>query len=375
MSSLFETLGVNKEILKSLSGMGIQVPTPVQQKVIGPFLQGGDLLVEAPTGTGKTCAFGIPVAQMMQREGRSPQALILSPTRELALQTTEVLRRLVQHLPGIRVAAVYGGENIQRQMAALRQRPQIVVATPGRLVDLLGRGSVDLGHLRMVVLDEADRMLDMGFRQDLNRIMDRVPAKRQTVLLSATMSREIKGVAERYQHRPQTIRIAPQTLAADAITQYFARVQTGQKNAELLSLLTAKQYPLALVFVRTKRRASSLALLLEKKGLRAGALHGNMSQPQRDRMMQKYRKGEVDVLVATDIAARGLDVHNIDAVINYDLPEDSDTYTHRIGRTGRAQHKGIALTFVDMAEEAKVRQIAQRSAVKLVPCGELAAAL
>ena len=373
-NTTFAELGVSPEILRNLRHMQFHGATPVQSKAIGPFLRGSDLLVEAPTGTGKTCAFGIPIVPRLDPAARAPQALIISPTRELALQITAVLLRLGQNMPTFRVAAIYGGENISRQFAALRQRPQIIVATPGRLADHLDRGTIRLDEIRTVVLDEADRMLDMGFRRDLNRIMERIPKERQTAMFSATLSSEILDVAKAYQRRPETIRVDPGTATLDAVRQYVTEVQTGYKNVELFSLLESGLYPLSLVFVRTKRRAASLAITLAKRGLHAGALHGNMSQPQRDRVMRQYRQGELDILVATDIAARGLDVQNINAVINYDLPEDRDAYTHRIGRTGRAQQRGVALTFVEREEFTKLRQIISGRQIEMIPSQALAAA-
>lgn len=367
MNNHFQSFGVCAEILKTLPRMRIVDPTPVQSQTIRPFLDGKDLLVEAPTGTGKTCAFGIPIVQGTDRAATAPQTLILCPTRELALQTTSVLRRLAEYLPGVRVAAIYGGENIQRQFAALREKPQIIVATPGRLVDHIDRRSIDLSHIGVLVLDEADCMLDMGFQRDLNRILGTVPQQRQTALLSATLSGEIRDIATKHLHNPVAVRVARDSVATHSVKQYFAKVPGDRKNDELIALLQAKQYPLALVFVRTKRKAASLARRLEKEGLLAGALHGNMSQPQRDRMMKAFRRRKVNILVATDIAARGIDVKEIDAVINFDIPEDSDAYTHRIGRTGRAEHQGIALTFVAGEEMGKMSRIAGNRNIQVIP--------
>ncbi len=370
---MFAGVELSPEIQMAISGMGFVKATPVQEKTILPFLNGSDLIVQAPTGTGKTGAFGIPIVQSIDACSTQAQALILSPTRELAIQTARVLQKLAQHRKGVRVATLYGGENIQRQFAILRRRPQIIVATPGRLLDHIERRSVNLGTVKTVVLDEADRMLDMGFQEDLNGILSAVPAQRQTVLFSATISRGIQQIAKNYQRDAKHIVIKQDTLTVKTVQQFYTPVNNGGKKGELLALLRGNEHALCLVFVNTKRMADMLCDELKRQAFRVDALHGDINQQKRERIMNSFRTGGLDILVATDVAARGIDVGNIDLVVNYDLPIDSDCYVHRIGRTGRADRSGTAHTFVYCQEVGMLHAIMrdtnaaiQRTTPKLV---------
>ncbi len=365
----FENLPISKEMLARLSGMCFTSATPVQSLAIEPLISGLDVAVQAPTGTGKTLAFGIPVLERINSISAALQTLILCPTRELALQITAVLRGLAGCKPGIRIAAIYGGEKIEKQFAALRRHPQIVVATPGRLLDHMERRTIRLQDVSTVVLDEADRMLDMGFRPDLNRILDSVPAQRQTALFSATLSREILAIAQTYQHDPKILKVEQTSLTVESVRQYYSEVLKGAKEEKLYSLLKEEDYALTLVFVNTKRMAKRLAERMQEKGFRADALHGDMRQSQRERVMMQYRTGKLDVLIATDVASRGIDVSNIDAVINYDIPLDSESYVHRIGRTGRADQNGIAHTIIYPEERTQLKTMMRSLRAMIIPTG------
>ena len=347
--------------------MNFTIPTPVQEAAISPMLEKQDLLVQAPTGTGKTCAFGIPVVEGIDAQSRAIQAVILCPTRELAIQTAAVLRQLTTYTPGIRVTALYGGEPIQRQIMALRRKPQIIVATPGRMIDHINRRTTRLSNVNCVVLDEADRMLDMGFREDMDTILQSIPEERQTVLFSATISDGIKRIALEYQTDARRIHIQQDALTVEKVEQYYSEIRGKVKTSALFELLSEKRFPLSLVFVATKAMADTLAEKLTEAGFCADSLHGDLHQRQRDKVMEKYRSGKVNVLVATDVAARGIDVNNIDAVINYDIPIDADSYVHRIGRTGRANQSGFAYTFIYPKERGKLRNIISSTNAAIIP--------
>ncbi len=369
----FKDLGISDDIQVSLDRMKFEKPTPVQELTIGCFLEGDDLLVQAPTGTGKTGAFGMPIVQQIDRTQRISQALILCPTRELAVQVADVLRNLAKNKPGIRIATLYGGESIKKQLDSLRKTPHIIVATPGRLMDHMHRQTVGLKHLRTVVLDEADRMLDMGFRKDMEKILRATPKDRQTVLFSATLPQEIYMIANQFLKKDaREIRVEQESLAVETVKQYYTIVPTGYKNEILVTLLKNNDLPLTLIFVNMKHRADKLATQLRKKGVRAAALHGDMNQNQRDRVMKQYRLGQLDTLVATDIAARGIDVKNIDAVINYDAPLDDEGYVHRIGRTGRAEQEGVAYTFINQDEDEfdRMRKMIQNLNIEISPMAD-----
>lgn len=363
----FTDLGISSDIQKSLRRMKFEKPTPVQALTIAPFLAGEDLLVQAPTGTGKTGAFGMPIIQQIDCASRTTQALILGPTRELALQIASVLRSLAESKPGIRIATIYGGESIDKQLASLRNAPHIIVATPGRLLDHMQRKTVQLAAIRTVVLDEADRMLDMGFRKDMERILRATPENRQTVMFSATIPQEIYIIASQFQKQKREIRVEQKSLAVETVRQYYTAVHPGGKSDALIALLENNDFPLTLVFVNMKHRADKVAVQLQRKGFRAAALHGNMNQNQRDRVMKQYRLGKLDTLVATDVAARGIDVKNIDAVINYDAPLDDESYVHRIGRTGRAEQEGVAYTLIHQDEADRLRKMIRHLKIDISP--------
>ena len=342
---------------RAVAAMGFSEATPVQRRAIPAFLQGQDLIVQAPTGTGKTAAFGIPIVQMTDSSRRGAQALILSPTRELAIQTAQAMQKLAQFQKGLRVATLYGGEPIARQLSALRAQPQIIIATPGRLIDHIRRRSLSLSAVRIVVLDEADRMLDMGFQDELNSVLASVPTDRQTVLFSATLPKGILDIAQNYQRGAKHIAVRQDTLTVASVRQFYTTVNKGEKQAELMALLKEARPRLCLIFVNTKRMADTLCDQLKGQALRADVLHGDIHQQKRERIMKAFRTGRLDILVATDVAARGIDVRNIDLVVNFDLPSDSESYVHRIGRTGRAERSGTAHTLIYRREIRRLNAI------------------
>lgn len=364
---IFSELNVSKEILKAVEKMGFEETTPIQSQSIPLILEGKDVIAQAPTGTGKTCAFGIPLIEGIDIENEAVQGLILCPTRELVIQTTQELIKLTQFIKGIKIVPVYGGQDIDRQIMALKKRPQIIVATPGRMMDHLRRRTVKIGALKMIILDEADEMLNMGFREDIDIILETVPKERQTVLFSATLSKEIMDIANRYQKNAEMIKVSHKELTIPTIEQYYIEVG-GQKKVEVLSrLVDAKNYKLCLVFCNTKRKVDELTSDLSARGYSVEALHGDMKQSQRDRVMQRFRKGSIDILIATDVAARGIDVDDIEAVFNFDIPSDEEYYVHRIGRTGRAKKSGISYTFVSGKEMYKLRDIMRYTKSTIVP--------
>ncbi|MCL2393009.1 MAG: DEAD/DEAH box helicase [Oscillospiraceae bacterium] len=371
MITHFEQFQLSPELMLALKKMNFQTPSPVQAATITPMLARQDVLVQAPTGTGKTAAFGIPIIENIDPEDRHIQAVILCPTRELAVQTTSVLKQLLAFKPSIRVLALYGGEPIHHQVTALKRRPQIIVATPGRLIDHMKRRTTRLSRVRCIVLDEADRMLDMGFRDDIASILQSLPTERQTVLFSATVSNEIKNIAATYQTSAQHICIEQETLPAHKIKQYYAEVPRISKLPALLHLLENQNFKLCLVFVATKSMANTLSQQLTTAGHPAEAIHGDLHQNQRNKVMQRYRRGKISLLVATDVAARGIDVDGIDAVINFDIPGDPDSYVHRIGRTGRADRNGIAYTLIDAKERSKLKNIISTTKAEITHAAEM----
>jgi ATP-dependent RNA helicase DeaD len=353
----FDQLPLSEEVLKSVRDMGFREASPIQAEAIPCLLQGMDIIGQAQTGTGKTAAFAIPVIERLDATQRHIQALILCPTRELAVQVAEEFRKLLKYRPDLSVVSIYGGEPIARQFRALSRNPQIIVGTPGRLLDHFRRGSIRLNKVRMVILDEADEMLDMGFRDDLETIVKATPKARQTVLFSATMSKPILELASQYQREPQHIKVTPAKRETTQIEQLYVEVQQRKKLSTLVYLIEFHQVKLALVFCNTKRQVDELVKLLRDQGYPADGLHGGLTQPKRDKVMNGFRKGTVQFLVATDVAARGIDVRNIEAVFNYDLPQDIENYIHRIGRTGRAGKSGRAYTFVERKELHQLKKI------------------
>ncbi|MGI6183924.1 MAG: DEAD/DEAH box helicase [Candidatus Fimadaptatus sp.] len=345
------------EVRRAIADMGFETPTPIQQMTIPEIVKGRDIVGQAQTGTGKTAAFGIPLINRIDIQNRRPQALVLCPTRELALQVARELTRMAKYMTGLRILPVYGGQPIEAQLRFLRQGAQVIVGTPGRVIDHITRGTLDLSTISYAVLDEADEMLDMGFRDDIQTILDNTPEDRQTLLFSATMPRPILMLAQRYQREPQYIRVQSSELTVDTIEQVYIEVMPGQKTVALSRVLDMYDPALTLVFVNTKLGAEEVVTYLQKQGYAASALHGDMRQVERDNIMARFRAGIVKVLVATDVAARGLDVKGIEAVINYDIPQDVDQYVHRIGRTGRAGKLGKAFTFVVGRELARMWDI------------------
>ncbi len=361
----FSDLHLSHEIGKAIEVMGFEEPTSIQALVI-PLIQAGhDVTAQAQTGTGKTSAFGIPVIESIDPSQRVVQAIVLCPTRELAIQIAEEFSHLLQYFPKITVLPVYGGQPIERQLRALASGVHIVIGTPGRVMDHLKRRTLILDHVTKVVLDEADQMLDMGFRDDIELILKKVPQKRQTMLFSATMPQPIIEISKRFQTKPEFVRVQYQELVVPLIEQSYIEVKDRDKLEALCRLIDVSDPQLALVFCNTKRGAEDLAGKVRARGYRCEELHGDMKQSQRDRVMGGFRKGAIDILIATDVAARGIDVEDIDMVINYDVPQDVEYYVHRIGRTGRAGKSGRAVTFVAPRDFTKLREIQKYAKVQI----------
>ncbi len=362
----FESLKIRHEILDAVREKGFTAPTAVQEQAIPLLLQGEDLIVQAQTGTGKTAAFAITILETLKYEDASIQALVLVPTRELCMQVTEDIRELGVHLP-VRTLAVYGGEDIEKQFRALRGGVHVVIGTPGRVLDHLSRKTISFSHVKTLVLDEADRMLDMGFIDDIEEILRHVPKERQTMLFSATMPLDIVDLAQKHMQSPERIQVG-EARTVEAIDQYYAGVDPRDKTSALLALLALKKPGLCLVFARTQRGADSLYESLQRRGIRADVLHGALTQARRDSVMKEFREGRVKLLVATDLAARGLDIEGIDLVVNYNMPDDYLTYQHRVGRTGRAGRTGESVTFTTSVFETKeLRKIAQATGSDIKP--------
>jgi ATP-dependent RNA helicase DeaD len=354
--SAFKDLGLAAEIQLALDELGYQEPSPIQEKAIPELLAGHDVIGQAQTGTGKTAAFGLPLLQHIDPHNDEVQAIVLTPTRELCIQVTQALRAYAEHLE-VEIVAVFGGAPIKSQQSQLRAGAHVVVATVGRMMDLMSRHSLVLTAARYVVLDEADEMLDLGFIEDVEKILRMCPSGRQTALFSATMPPPIKHLAESYMYDPQTIKITPKKLTVDAIEQAFVEVGAKEKSGRLVELLKAEEPEQAIIFCRTKIGASKLEKTLKDKGLDVKALHGDMSQGSRDGVMIAFKDHRVRLLVATDIAARGLDIEHVTHVINYDVPASSEVYVHRIGRTGRVGRTGRAITFVTPAQRDEIGRI------------------
>jgi ATP-dependent RNA helicase DeaD len=364
MLASFAHLGISGEILQALAEVGYEEPTPVQRQAVPLLLEGRDLLGQSQTGTGKTAAFVIPLVQRVQQEENAVQGLVLVPTRELAVQVAETVHKLGRYR-GISELPIYGGQPIARQLRALRGGVQVVVGTPGRIMDHMRRGTLDLATVKMVVLDEADQMLDMGFIEDIEFILDNIPAGRQIALFSAILPPRIRALAKRYMHNPATVTIAKETVTVPEVTQQYIETTRQGKLETLTRILDMEQPESALVFVRTKSGADELGESLIGRGYAVEVIHGDLSQAQRERAIGAFRAGRVDILVATDVAARGLDIPGVSHVINYDIPEDPDAYVHRVGRTARAGQPGTAITFVTPRERALLRAIEEAIHVRL----------
>jgi ATP-dependent RNA helicase DeaD len=354
--SAFKDLGLAPEIQQALDELGYEQPSPIQEKAIPELLSGHDVIGQAQTGTGKTAAFGLPLLQYVDPSVDEVQAVVLTPTRELCIQVTQALRAYAEHLD-VEIVAVFGGAPIKSQQAQLRAGAHVVVATVGRMMDLMSRRSLVLTAARYVVLDEADEMLDLGFIEDVEKILRMCPSGRQTALFSATMPPPVKRLAESYMYDPTTIKITPKQLTVDAIAQAFVEVPANEKASRLVELLKTEEPEQAIIFCRTKIGASKLERTLKDKGLDVKALHGDMSQGSRDGVMIAFKDHRVRLLVATDIAARGLDIEHVTHVINYDVPASSEVYVHRIGRTGRVGRTGRAITFVTPAQRDEIERI------------------
>ena len=342
--------------MKGIEELGFNHLFPIQAQAIIPLLEGRDVIGQAQTGTGKTAAFGIPMADRLNPEIRNVQGLILEPTRELAVQTAEHLGRIGKYI-GLRVLPIYGGESIHRQMRALREGVHIVVGTPGRIIDHLERGTLDLGSVKSVVLDEADRMLDMGFIDDIEYILSKVPVCRQTSLFSATMDQSVMRISQRYMKKPEKILVSKDEIALTQISQYYTIVKPNNKFEKLCNILDNQKIARAILFCRTRRATNMLAENLRVQGYDAKPLHGGFTQSQREFVVNAFRRGKLKFLVATDVAARGLDIQGITHIINYDIPLDALVYFHRIGRTARMEQEGTAITLVDQRDMQDLNRI------------------
>ena len=364
----YENSGLDERILKAVSEMGFENMTPIQAQAIPVFMDGMDIIGQAQTGTGKTAAFGIPVLQMVDPDVKSLQALILCPTRELAIQAAEEIRKFGKYMEGVKVLPIYGGQDINKQIRSLRNGVQIVVGTPGRVMDHMRRHTLKLANLKIIVLDEADEMLNMGFREDIETILKDIPSEHQTGLFSATMPKPILDITATYQ-KPDAvlIKVAAKELTVPLINQYYYEVKLKNKVEVVSRLLDYYNPKRSLIFCNTKRGVDELAEVLKGRGYFAEGFHGDMSQAQRDKIMNGFRKGFVEILIATDVAARGIDVDDVEAVINYDIPQDIEYYVHRIGRTGRAGKKGRAFTLVVGREIYKIRDIERVCKTKIKP--------
>ena len=363
---LFKDMGLSQEILQAVLDMGFDTATPIQSQAIPLVKSGKDMIGQSQTGTGKTAAFGIPCLERINPNDRRLQALILCPTRELAIQVSEEFRKLLKYKDNIRVVPIYGGQPIDRQILALKRGAQVVIGTPGRVMDHMRRRTLKMETVQMMILDEADEMLDMGFREDIETILVKIPEDHQTLLFSATLSPEILDITKRFQRNPEFVKIVRKELTVPNIEQYYFDVKEKTKAEALVRIIDVYMPHLAMVFCNTKKRVDDLVELLQSRGYFAEGLHGDLKQAQRDKVMQKFRNGTIQILVATDVAARGIDVDDIDVVFNYDVPQDEEYYVHRIGRTGRAGRNGKAFTFCVGKEIYRLRDIMRYTKTKII---------
>ncbi len=362
----FEEMELHPKIMRAVEEMGFEEATAIQAKAIPMVLEGLDIIGQAQTGTGKTAAFGIPMLQTVDRKDKKLQGLVLCPTRELAIQVAEEMRRLGNFMSGIKILPIYGGQEISRQIRSLKDGVQIIIGTPGRVMDHMRRKTVRLDNIKMVVLDEADEMLNMGFREDMETILKEVPDERQTLLFSATMPRPIMEIAKTYQKDAELVKVVKKELTVPMIEQFYYEVKAKNKVEVLSRLLEMYNPKLSLIFCNTKRKVDELVEQLKGRGYFADGLHGDLKQTQRDRVMNGFRKGKTEILVATDVAARGIDVDDVEAVFNYDVPQDEEYYVHRIGRTGRAGKAGRAFTLVVGKEVYKLKDIQRYCKTKVM---------
>ena len=356
-TEIFKGPYLSRAVRKSISEMGFREATEIQEKCIPAIMDGKDIIGQAQTGTGKTVAFGIPLMELLEPADRKTQALVLCPTRELAVQVTGELAKLAKYIQEMRILPVYGGTSIGSQANDLRNGVQIVVGTPGRIMDHLDRGNLRTEDIGIVVLDEADEMLNMGFREDIEMILDNIPPGRQTLLFSATMPESILTLAERYQKNPVHIKVVHEKLTVPQVKQYYFEVKDNTKPESLRRLIEAENIKSALVFCNTKKEVDRLVIKLRSRGYPVDALHGDIKQKKREKRMDKFRNEDIGILIATDVAARGIDIDNIEVVFNYDLPQEAETYVHRIGRTARAGRPGLAYSFVSGKEKNSLEAI------------------
>jgi ATP-dependent RNA helicase DeaD len=365
MESLtFKDLNLSKNIERAVEDMGFEEPTPIQSQSIPYLMEGKDVIGQAQTGTGKTAAFGIPALEMLDVKSKKVQVVVLCPTRELANQVAEEMSKLAKY-QNTKMLPVYGGQPIDRQIKALRRGVHIVIGTPGRVLDHIQRKTLKLDGVKMLVLDEADEMLDMGFREDIEFILSRVPSQKQTVLFSATMPQPIIKLTKKYQQNPQMVKTVHKELTVPQIEQFYFEVKSNAKTEVLCRLIDIYNFKSSLVFCNTKKNVDKQVETLKARGYLVDGLHGDMRQAQRERVMSNFRKGEIETLVATDVAARGIDVENIEAVFNYDIPQDEESYVHRIGRTGRAGKEGVAITFASGKDIRKIKNIQKHTKAKI----------
>ncbi len=363
----FDELQLDERILRAVTDMGFEAASPIQAQAIPVQMEGRDVVGQAQTGTGKTAAFGIPLLQKINPDSKKLQAIALCPTRELAIQVAEEIRRLSKYMHGIKVLPIYGGQDITRQIRGLKEGTQIVIGTPGRVMDHMRRKTIRCDHIHTVIMDEADEMLNMGFLEDMETILSQLPEERQTVMFSATMPAEIQNIARQFQKEPVTVKVVKKELTVPKVTQYYYEVKPKTKVEVMCRLLDMYAPSLSIAFCNTKRQVDELVQDLQGRGDFAEGLHGDLKQIQRDRVMSSFRSGTTEILVATDVAARGIDVDNVEAVFNYDIPQDDEYYVHRIGRTGRAGKEGIAFSFVVGREVYKLRDIQRYCKTKIIP--------
>ena len=362
----FKSLNLSKEILDAVSDMGFEEMSPIQSQAIPYLLEGIDVVGQAQTGTGKTAAFGVPIVERVDASNRNPQAMILCPTRELSIQVAEEIVKIAKYKKNIVAMPIYGGQAIERQIRALKKGVQIVIGTPGRVIDHIRRKTLKTDNINIFVLDEADEMFDMGFRDDIELILKHIPKNRQTTFFSATMAKDILNFAKKYQNDPKIVKVVHKEMTAPKVDQFYYDLKQHMKTEILSRVLDIYNPKLAVVFCNTKKRVDELTAELQARGFFADGLHGDLKQSGRDVVMNKFRKGTIDILVATDVAARGIDVDDVDLVVNYDLPQDNEYYVHRIGRTARAGREGTAISFVSSKDIYNLRDIQKYTKTKII---------
>ena len=361
----FDELELSFEMQKAVSDMGFEFMSPIQEEAIPVVMDGLDIIGQAQTGTGKTAAFGIPLLEMLNKKDKGVQTIVLCPTRELCIQVADEIDKLAKYMKGVSIVPIYGGQPIDRQINRLKKGAQVVVGTPGRVIDHINRRTLKLGGVKMAVLDEADEMFDMGFRDDIETILNETSEDRQTVFFSATMPKEIIKFTKKYQNDPKLIKVVKNQLTASKVKQVYYPVKGNMKTEALCRLMELTSPTLSVIFCNTKRMVDDLTAELQGRGYSVDGLHGDLRQPQRDKVMNRFRKGNIKVLIATDVAARGIDVDDVDVVFNFDLPQDEEYYVHRIGRTGRAGREGMALSLVSNRDMGQLKKIERYTKMKI----------